>query len=133
MFISSSSRTLLVLASISLVAVACGGDPPDAIGNETADVTAATGADKATSCTGTEPFWGIRIDSKKVTWTSAGGESRTIENTGPRSAIGTTAAFASFYQGRTSEDPNRFLNVIITDAGSGGWGGLDGPPLPWRS
>lgn len=122
MSLSLLSRHSLVFAvTLGLVAVACGGEPAPSndTGANTADITAANGADKATSCVGTEPFWSVKIDAKTVQW-EWDGQTRTIENKGPRAAVGMMGSYAALYQGKTSEDPNRFLNVIITDAGEGG-------------
>ena len=52
-------------------------------------------------------------------WENAG-QTRTIENRGPQPAVNSSVELASLYQGRTTEDPNRFLNVIIKEAEGGG-------------
>lgn len=121
------SRKLLVLAaaSIALVTVACG-EPSDNVEGSTSNLTGdavtpqkAQGADKVTSCHGTEPFWGVTIDQGKVEFKEADGiQVMTIDNRGAIPAQGSLASFAALYQGRTKEDPNRFLNVIITETGS---------------
>jgi uncharacterized membrane protein len=127
MMMSSLARRSLVAfaAALSLAAVACGkessdapvaADAPEVVTRRPAD----NGANQATSCHGTEPFWSIAIDAKTVKYEDAGGLKRTIENRGPIAAAGTSAEFAALYQGKTSEDPDRFLNVVITRAGAEG-------------
>jgi len=112
------ARTLAVFVSFfSVAGLACSESSPPVEGNS-ADITQAKkGAHKVTRCFGTEPFWRLEIDEKTVTWRSAdeGAPPRTIENKGPKPAIGGAPAFVSLYQGRTTEDPNRFLNVVISD------------------
>ena len=110
----SSRIFALVTVTLSLVAVACGGDSSGSVGGNSADITEKKGANKATSCFGTEPFWGLEITEKTLKW-DHGDVVRTIENKGPKAAIGVTPEFVSLYQGKTLEDPNRFLNVIITE------------------
>jgi uncharacterized membrane protein len=124
---SLARRSLLVLAAaLSLVAVACGKESSDApVAGDAPEVVAQRrpedkGANHATSCHGTEPFWSIAIDSKSVKYESAGGEKKTIENRGAIAAAGTSPEFAALYQGKTAEDANRFLNVIIQRAGAEG-------------
>lgn len=71
-------------------------------------------ASKVTSCLGTEPFWNLTIDSKKVTFEDFGSESkRTIDNKGARPAFGHTTAYVTLYQGKVKEEPGRFMNVMI--------------------
>jgi len=119
-------KKLLVSALFGVFAVACGGSGGDEVATGEGAATARTpevpnlGADKATRCHGTEPFWGITIDRTSVQYKSADGATRTIETRGAQSAIGTTASFAALYQGKVKEESGRFLNVIITQAGAGG-------------
>mgnify|MGYP001191321235 CR=1 FL=1 len=116
------SRKLLVLAaSVALVSVACG-ESSDNVEGSTSNLTGdgitpqeAQGADKVTRCHGTEPFWSVTIDPEKVAFKDADEITvMTIDNRGPIPAEGSLASFAALYQGRTKEDANRFLNVIIT-------------------
>jgi uncharacterized membrane protein len=119
------ARSIVSLGSLVLVvalaAVACGGE--DASGGVevgSGDITASKGADKARSCSGSEPFWKITIDEKSVKWEEPGGATRTIENLGPKGAMNTPTSTLALYQGRTAEDSGRFMNVIIEDAGPTG-------------
>jgi len=102
--------------------VACSAEPSDSVAGESADIKANTkvGAHKVTSCFGTEPFWRITIDDKAVKFDDLAGATRTIENAGPKAPTGVGIAFSALYQGRTNEDPNRFLNVVVTESGPGG-------------
>jgi hypothetical protein len=70
---SSLARRSLVAfaAALSLAAVACGKESSDAtVGADAPEVVtrrpADKGANQATSCHGTEPFWSIAIDAKNV-------------------------------------------------------------------
>lgn len=72
-------------------------------------------ASKVTSCVGTEPFWGLTIDAKKVTFRTADGLTRTIDNKGARPAFGHTTGYIALYQGKVKEEAGRFLNAIIRE------------------
>jgi uncharacterized membrane protein len=118
---SSFVRVAVVLvSSLAFATVACGSEPEEPTTGDPAEVKAVSlSADKVKRCHGTEPFWGLNIDDKTVTW-ELDTTKRTIENSGARPAIGSVKEFASIYQGRTVEDPDRFLSVMVTAAQEGG-------------
>ena len=78
---------------------------------------ASQGADKVTTCVGTEPFWGLKIARDKIYFEDAGAEKKmTIANNGAKAAMGSLVEYISLYQGRTLENESQFLNVIIKNA-----------------
>ena len=76
----------------------------------------AEGASGVQRCHGNEPFWGLEISKETVTLETADSEKFTILNTGAKPAEGVPAEYISLYQGRTKENSNRFMNVIIKRA-----------------
>lgn len=76
-------------------------------------------ARKVNSCFGTEPFWDLEITNKVVQFKDAGNNiMMTILRVPPSGAEGTNEDYIAMYQGKTIDNPNKFLNVIIIgDAG----------------
>ncbi|MBX3225828.1 MAG: hypothetical protein KIT84_30375 [Labilithrix sp.] len=114
----------ILVASVALASfatTACG-EPSDDAATATSNLdergrpNVAEGADKVTSCWGSEPFWSIAIDSSKVQFKSFDDSTQTIANKGATPAQGSTAAWAALYQGTTTESPNKNLSVIITSS-----------------
>lgn len=74
----------------------------------------AAGADEVKHCHGTEPFWGLKITKSNIQFEGIGLDTTiTIKKSEPISAHGHMSEYISLYQGRTLENPNRFMNVII--------------------
>jgi uncharacterized membrane protein len=136
----STSLTSFAFLVSSLVfgvaAVGCA-EPEPVAGSASAlttddTVEQGTGADSVTHCHGTEPFWGITIDPKKVTFNAvAMEESRSMINHGPKAAHGFTSTYAALYQGTLIEDPQKVLNVIITHADGGCSDGMSDEVYPF--
>ena len=71
-------------------------------------------ARKVNSCFGTEPFWELEITSKVVQFKDAGNSIvMTITKVPPATAEGTNEDYIAMYQGKTIENNNRFMNVLI--------------------
>ena len=71
-------------------------------------------ARKVNSCFGTEPFWELEITSKVVQFKDAGnGIVMTIPKVPSATAEGTNEDYIAMYQGKTIENTNKFMNVII--------------------
>lgn len=100
--ISRSVIATLALTSMSIVAIA---------GEKSAR--------KVNSCFGTEPFWDLEMTNKVVQFKDAGNNIvMTIPRVPPSGAEGTNEDYIAMYQGKTIDNPNKFLNVIIIgDAG----------------
>lgn len=126
-----------VLALLATSAVACGDASSDVAGSDTSNITqgerasAPEGADKVTRAHGTEPFWGLTIDATTVKFELAGDSTMTIDNRGAKPAEGVTAEYAVLYQGRTRENPDRFLNVMITRSEGGCSDGMSDEIYPY--
>jgi uncharacterized membrane protein len=85
-------------------------------------------ASKVKSCSGTEPFWGLKIDAKKIAFENAVGLERSIDNKGARGAIGSRPSYIALYQGKVKEQPGRYLNIIIkAETCSDGMSDVDHP------
>lgn len=79
-----------------------------------ASLSAFAGANTVKSCHGNEPFWGLEIGAQNIVLQNPFSDDKlTIKKGTPRSAEGHSAEYIALYQGRTKEDPARFLNVII--------------------
>ena len=104
MFIKACQKlSTVTVATVLLTATAA-----TAAQTRTEDATAAR------QCHGTEPFWSLTLDGKKITFENHGTEtSLSINQPNPKSANGRSAEYLAMYQGRTLETPSRFLNVII--------------------
>lgn len=117
------SKCLLAatLAAVSFATSACSQSTDD-VGTGASNLdqergrphAGAAGANEVTTCWGSEPFWNVTIDSSKVQFKSFDDSTLTIANKGATAAEGTSAAWASLYQGQTTESPNKSLSVIIT-------------------
>ena len=71
-------------------------------------------ARKVNSCFGTEPFWELEITSKVVQFKDAGNSIvMTIPKVPSATAEGTNEDYIAMYQGKTIENNNKFMNVII--------------------
>ena len=73
----------------------------------------AEGANSVTRCHGNEPFWGLEISKETIKLTHLDDVTMTISNVGAKAADGVSADYISLYQGRTKENNNKFMNVII--------------------
>lgn len=73
----------------------------------------AEGANSVTRCHGNEPFWRLEISKESIKLTDFDDATMTISNVGAKTADGVTANYISLYQGRTKENNNKFMNVII--------------------
>ncbi len=70
-----------------------------------------------TSCHGTEPFWSLSITPDVIELDLSGDDRKlSMARPAPLPAAGASADFIALYQGRTKEDPGRFMNVIIQNA-----------------
>lgn len=112
----------VALASASFViAVSCtktSGSTQDSgvlAAQPTALAASTVGAASVNFCAGTEPFWNLDISKDKLSLVdhSGGLVSMTIENKGAKSAAGHLTEYVALYQGKSLEDSNRFMNVII--------------------
>jgi uncharacterized membrane protein len=93
---------LLIAAIISLVF------------NSNTAVAVEKSARRVNSCFGTEPFWDLEITSKFVKFQDADKVNvMTIPKAPPAAAEGTNEDYIAIYQGRTAENSNKFMNVII--------------------
>lgn len=119
-FFQSIFKVALVSASF-VIAVSCTkanvstGESGVLAAQPTSQAAAAVGAAAVNYCSGTEPFWNLNISKDKLSLVdhSGGLVSMTVENKGAKSAAGHLSEYIALYQGRSLEDSNRFMNVII--------------------
>jgi uncharacterized membrane protein len=98
----------LLIASVILLAF-----------NSNTALAADKSARKVNSCFGTEPFWDLEITSKVVQFKDSGNNIvMTIPKITPTTAAGTNEDYIAMYQGKTIENPNKYMNVIIVGTSS---------------
>lgn len=82
--------------------------------NSSAVMAGEKSARKVNSCFGTEPFWELEITSKVVQFKDAGNSIvMTIPKFPSAAAEGSNEDYIAMYQGKTIENNNKFMNVII--------------------
>jgi uncharacterized membrane protein len=82
--------------------------------NSSAAMAGEKSARKVNSCFGTEPFWELEITNKVVQFKDAGNNIvMTIPKVTPATAEGTNEDYIAMYQGKTIDNPNKFMNVVI--------------------
>ena len=105
----------IAIAILSLSSFACNKASSETTENNALSAkahAASQGADKVTTCVGTEPFWGLKIARDKIYFEDAGAEKKmTIANNGAKAAMGSLVEYISLYQGRTLENESQFLNI----------------------
>lgn len=110
-------NSALSVVVISLSSFACNKPSTQAADSSLAakSVSGSEGADKVTSCIGTEPFWNLSINKDVIKFENSGTEEvMSIKNSGPKSSIGHMISYAALYQGRVTETAHagKLLNVI---------------------
>jgi uncharacterized membrane protein len=85
-------------------------------GSLSAKATQQAGANAITGCSGTEPFWSLKIGKENIEFASLGDEVKMgMKNTGAKSAQGSSSEYIALYQGKTLEG-DKYMNVIIQRA-----------------
>ena len=105
------------VASVLVAVSACtkvSGNPSSDNSSFAAKATHLAGANAVTSCSGTQPFWSLKIGKEKIEFASLGNEvTMSMSNSGAKSSLGSTSEYISLYQGKTLENDVKYMNVIV--------------------